>query len=381
MKVMIVARGYPTDKYKMNGIFEFDQAKALTKAGIDVFYVAIDVRSIRRWRKWGIEKKIIEGVKIYAINIPCGNISKKIRNKISIWALKELFEIVKFEYGEPDIIHAHFIGIGCLVSQVFKESKIPLVLTEHYSGMNQKNLSKYYTKIGELTYSRMDKVLAVSDYLANNIKEKFNIDVITVPNIIDLSKFIYTSRNRTLNTENYNFISVGRLHSDKRIDLLIEAFYKVFKETKDVSLYIFGDGPDRKVLEKMICQFKLEDKVFLMGLADRGAIAKTMSHSNCFVLPSRLETFGVAYIEAMAMGLPVIAAKSGGPEGFINEQNGIIVPVDSKEKLESALLKMYENMDYYNRDKIAETTRLKFSEENLTKKLIYIYETSLSRKD
>ena len=52
MKVLIVARGYPTEKYKMNGIFEFDQAKALVQAGHKVIYAAVDVRSIRRWRKW-----------------------------------------------------------------------------------------------------------------------------------------------------------------------------------------------------------------------------------------------------------------------------------------------------------------------------------------
>ena len=72
MYIMIVARGYPSEKYKMNGIFEFDQAKALAQEGHKVVYAAVDVRSIRRWRKWGIEKKTIYGVELYAINIPGG---------------------------------------------------------------------------------------------------------------------------------------------------------------------------------------------------------------------------------------------------------------------------------------------------------------------
>lgn len=83
MNVLIIARGYPTNKYKMNGIFEFDQAKALVEAGHNVFYAAIDLRSLRRWRKWGIERKSIDGVNIYAINIPCGRIPKIVLRKIA----------------------------------------------------------------------------------------------------------------------------------------------------------------------------------------------------------------------------------------------------------------------------------------------------------
>src|SRR5690554_6885050 len=112
MKVLIIARGYPTVKYKMNGIFEFDQARALTKTGVDVVYAAIDMRSFRRWRKWGIEKKIIEGVKVYAINIPCGRIPKRILYGVGLSGLKYLYSKIVKEQGEPDVIHSHFAAIN-----------------------------------------------------------------------------------------------------------------------------------------------------------------------------------------------------------------------------------------------------------------------------
>ena len=64
MYILIIARGYPTEKYKMNGIFEFDQAKALVQAGHKVIYTAVDVRSIRRCRKWGFESFEKYGVKL-----------------------------------------------------------------------------------------------------------------------------------------------------------------------------------------------------------------------------------------------------------------------------------------------------------------------------
>ena len=69
MFVLVVSRGYPSEKYPLHGIFEFDQAKALAKAGCKVIFACVDLRSLRRWRKWGYERLIKVGVVIYAINI------------------------------------------------------------------------------------------------------------------------------------------------------------------------------------------------------------------------------------------------------------------------------------------------------------------------
>lgn len=159
MRVLIVARGYPTKKYKMNGIFEFDQAKALVEAGIDVVYAAVDVRSIRRWRKWGCESFVKEGVQIESINVPCGRIPINILNKVKELSLSRLYKRIVYKYGKPDIIHSHFIGMGYITAKLFNNSDIPLVHTEHYSGMNQEELSVYYKYLGSNTYINMDKVI------------------------------------------------------------------------------------------------------------------------------------------------------------------------------------------------------------------------------
>lgn len=81
-------------------------------------------------------------------------------------------------------------------------------------------------------------------------------------------------------------------------------------------------------------------------------IAEQLSKSDCFVLASQSETFGVAYIEALAMGVPVIATKCGGPEGFVNENNGIMIDVDSESQLIEAMKYMYNNSDKYDREEI-----------------------------
>lgn len=380
MYILIISRGYPSEKYKMNGIFEFDQAKALAEAGHKVIYAAIDTRSFRRKRKWGFESLIKYGVQIEAINIPCGRIPKSILDRIRIVALRILYKKIESKYGKPDIIHAHFINSGYITAKVFDDSSIPLVLTEHYSAMNQKTLSSYYKRLGNYTYPRMSKVIAVSKYLANGLSQKFNIEPLIVPNIVDLSCFKYNDNKRKKQNDNFIIISVGRLIKSKRMDMLIEAFYHVFGSHKHIKLYIYGEGPERKYLEKMIKIYSLTDQIFLMGLASREEIAKRMSESNYFVLASQLETFGVAYIEAMAMGLPVIATRCGGPEDFVNNRNGILVPVDDVKALSNAMAYMYSNIDKYDKMFISTDIKNKYSPEIIANRLVETYRNLINKK-
>jgi hypothetical protein len=70
----LVSRGYPTHKISHEWYFEFDQAKALAARGHEVIFTAVDLRSIRPWRRWGKESLVKDGVKIEAINLPLGQV-------------------------------------------------------------------------------------------------------------------------------------------------------------------------------------------------------------------------------------------------------------------------------------------------------------------
>ncbi len=370
MYILIVSRGYPSEKYKMNGIFEFDQAKALVQAGQKVIYAAIDLRSIRRTRQWGYESFEKDGVKIEAINIPCGRVPKTLLNKVGVSALKKLYKRITLKYGNPDVIHAHFIDYGYITVKVFADSKIPMILTEHFSGMNKTTLSPYLLKLGEYTYHRMNQVITVSKALANNIKCTFGVQAITIPNIVDTTSFQYKEDKRD---DGFYFISTGALTVNKRMDLLILAFSKAFNK-RGMKLYIYGEGPERSKLQKMIHGLGLDEQVFLLGLVDRKEIARRMCESHCFVLASRRETFGVAYIEAMAMGLPVIATRCGGPEDFVTKGNGILIPIDNSDALVDALKTMYAKVSVFDRKKISDDTKEIFGPDSIAKQLVKVYE-------
>ncbi len=173
--------------------------------------------------------------------------------------------------------------------------------------------------------------------------------------------------------EFFGFIFIRGLIISKRMDLTIEAFAKAFRNNDKVTLTIFGEGPERTKLENMIEAYNIGHKVKLMGLQSRKQIAESLKNSDCFVLASQAETFGVVYIEALACGVPVIATKCGGPEGFVNDKNGILVNIDDISSLTEAIIYMYENINKFDRKYIADQTRIHFSSKTIAKEIIKIY--------
>ena len=91
MLTFLLSRGVPTQKYSTYGVFEFDQARALTQAGCKVVFLALDLRSVRRVRKWGFSSFERDGVQVRVLSIPLGNIPKKIFYPIGEWGLKMLY--------------------------------------------------------------------------------------------------------------------------------------------------------------------------------------------------------------------------------------------------------------------------------------------------
>jgi len=396
LNIFMFARGYPTREYPMNGIFEFDQAKALANLGHRVTFGALDLRSFRRKRPFGFESFEKDGVKIIALNLPVGNLGKSLTQKIRIRGIKKLYSRMLKEQGKPQVVHAQFINVGHAAATAFKERDFSLVYTEHYSGLNQQELTPHLKKLGEETYREVDELLAVSRYLGKNLNRHFGVTPKIIPNIVETDTFQYreTSSRREANesqrgTEEtpepseFSFISVGSLQKHKEHRLLIEAFGETFSESKilgeeawdrrNVKLYIYGGGPEKESLKALIHDLNLESQVFLMGQQPRQDIAKAMKNAQAFVLASKLETFGVAFIEAMAAGLPVISLAKGGPEDFIHTKNGSLLPEGTKEDLKTAMIRMVKEIEAY--DKIAVSREIKeiFAPKKIAEALVAVY--------
>jgi len=269
-------------------------------------------------------------------------------------------------------MHAHFTDIGYMVSKLHKKMHIPLVMTEHYSGIMKHEIDKrlYYT--ANEAYKNADVLITVSPALRNVIKEKFDKEAIYIPNIVDIKLFNYTPKK--IQDGIFRFVSVGALKLEKRIDLTIEAFAHAFSDNEKVTLTIYGKGPEKSKLEKLIQSYHIDDRVKLMGLQSRKDIAAFLKKSDCFVLASQAETFGVVYIEALASGLPVIATKCGGPECIVNDKNGLLIPVNDSNALAEAMKNIYHNISKYDRESIAKEAGDLYSPCAIANRLDEVYE-------
>jgi glycosyltransferase involved in cell wall biosynthesis len=152
-----------------------------------------------------------------------------------------------------------------------------------------------------------------------------------VENGVDLSIW----RQRSIQKEKNDliqFIFVGRLIDWKAIDILLEATRRLHGRLA-ISLEIVGDGPMRGSWQALADQLGLSSVVKFSGWLSQEACALRLQQADVFVLPSLFECGGAVVLEAMAMGLPVIATAWGGPIDYLNESCGILVKPDSRESL------------------------------------------------
>lgn len=372
MKVAIVSRGVPTKDDPLNGIFELDQAKALVGQGVEVAFVAIDFRSMDYKRKYGLLKYDLDGIKVFELSLPLGVYRR------AIPVLQRLF-LVAFRsmlksFGKPDVVHAHFYSIAAIASIAKQRYGLPFVITEHSSKLNKPlaSISQLDQKLTRMAYDACDRLISVSEVLRDHIKENFGKDCIVIHNMVDDSCFTFTGERRS--TLPFVYVSVGNLIQLKGFDKLIEAFASV---NDDARLLIIGDGPEKAHLQQQIATLRLEGRVELLGQVPRNRINEVFRACHAFVLNSSSETFGVSCIEAMLAGLPVIVTRCGGPESFIDESNGFLVPVNDHSAMVEAMRSMLSRYSTYDSFLISKQAKQRFSPSCIAQEIIALYKSLL----
>lgn len=371
MKVAIVSRGIPEPQNPMNGIFEWDQALALKNAGVDVVFIVLDLRSIRRKRKLSTHTFLKDGIQVVYGSSPLGAVPAPVFYTLGRLKLRKLLRYTIDNYGKPDIVHGHFTDIGAIAASECKNMGIPCVVTEHSSSMNLDKLSAYTRFMAKRAYGNADRLIAVSEKLKHRIEEHFNKTAEIIPNVVDVESIKFNKSIPKRKSEKIVFVSTGSLLTRKGHDLLVSSFASLPKGIAE--LIIVGEGPEKENLQRQISSLGLEDSIKLVGLKTRVEISEIYSKADCFVLASRRETFGVVYIEAMLAGLPVIATRCGGPEDFVNESNGILIDTDNEQQLAEALNMMIYKVKAFNKEIMHSYVLNAFGPSAVAYKLLNIY--------
>lgn len=367
MKIVVLSIGIPSERYPINGIFEFDQAKALAQAGHEVCSLALDFRAYSFKRRFGFFRYQKEGVNIYELSLPLGVYRRALPllQRIALWAFGK---IVK-EKGKPEVVHAHFYSMGAIGSIIKEKYGLPYIITEHSSKLNKtkEQISKLDCRLAQTAYRHCDLLITVSKALSQRIKENFGKDNIVIHNIVDTSTFLFEGR---LPHQGIAFVSVGNLTKNKGFDILIKAFASL---PDTATLDIIGDGLEKESLQQLTDSLNLSNRINFHGLQTRQKIQQIYSRSDVFALASHSETFGLSYVEAMLAGLPVIATRCGGPEDFVNENNGILVPTDDCKALSAAMNSFISSKNSFDSQSIAAFAESNFSPKSIAGKITEAY--------
>ncbi len=238
---------------------------------------------------------------------------------------------------KPDAVFAFLTKVSLLTLAAKLGTGVPVVACERNNPERQATHPLWNAILRRL-YGRAALIVCQTRGSMRCIPSRLHDRVVVIPNPI----MPYGVGGRLSGN---TLVAVGRLTHQKGFDLLIAAFAAVAGRHSDWGVEIWGEGPERDALERQIGQLKLDDRIRLRGQSEKpGSWLETAS---AFILPSRYEGFPNVLGEAMAAGLPAIAARCDfGPEEIIEHgQTGLLAESENVDALSAAIDQLLSDAD------------------------------------
>ena len=351
LKVLFITTWYPTKENPVSGIFVREHAKAV-RLYDDVVVLHLMGEDPKLKGFWRIEREVDE---TFTENIPTFRVWSRhfpiIKARYFYGILKSFPYIISKGF-RPDIIHSHIYVTGISSVLVGKLYRIPVVITEHSTEFPRKLLRSRDVWKSRFAFNRANMVFPVSNSLQRAMEEygieaRFQV----IPNVVDTNLFYPDSSDR-LKSPTKRLLTVALLDSShkKGIPLLLNALAYLTSKRDDWRLNILGDGPARTEYQRLTVDLGLANKVTFHGLKSKPEVAEFMRQSDLLVVPSLFETFSVVTAEALAAGIPVLATNCGGPEEFVTNDVGLLVPPGSVDALVGGLDYMLNHLERFKPD-------------------------------
>lgn len=245
------------------------------------------------------------------------------------------------------LLHAHAFLAGLPAKLLATVLRIPIVFTIHGSG-----IGVWYKMepgvIGRIKKRLENFILFKIKYdaqisVSSDIKgyKNVNSNIFFIPNAVDTESY---DKIKIKKDSAFKILFVGRLHIQKGLPYLIKAVSVLVGKYPNISLHLVGEGPQKKFLEKMVKNLKLERYIHFMGFVSGDKLIKEYKSSQLFVLPSFYEGQPLTLLEAWAAKIPVVATAVGENSKMVkNGFNGYLVNNLNSPELSKAIRKAIEN--------------------------------------
>lgn len=379
LNVLFLPKWYPNKFDPFDGNFIENHAHAIQRfCNVFVLFVHSDENCNSLYEVLEKDNKGIQEISVYF---------KKPKTGISI--LDRIFTALRYRKAQRmgfqklnvkiDLCHLHVLSRSSPLALTLKKNQsIPFMISEHWSGYHKEVgsykgfLKKWYTEkvVKNAAQTHTVSTPLKQSMLAHHLQSQYTV----IPNVVDTDLFIP----RAKSNKNTEVLFVGNLLQEpKRILDIIRQFALIAQERSNVRLSIYGEGKEESQCRDLIRELKLENVVRLMGVRKRNEIAEIMSQSDFLILFSDYENQPCVINEAMACGIPVLVPDIGGISELMREDLGILFPTGNEKAFHDGLLQMIDTHKEYSSSTIREFALQNFSEEEIGKKFLNMYNNIL----
>ena len=299
----------------------------------------------------------------------------------------KLVDVVKYE--KLDLLHVHYAiphaSAAFMAQQILKSQgiNIPFITTLHGTDITLVGKDPSFEPVITFSINNSNKVTAVSESLKQDTLHLFDIkkEIEVIPNFICFNEYQLPNNDKYKKrfAPNNEFIitHVSNFRKVKRIEDVVKIFDSLSSELS-CKLILAGDGPERYKIEHLCREKFNEDQVIFLG--NLKSTIEVLNISDLFLLPSEKESFGLAALEAMASGVPVISTISGGiPEVIEHGKNGFLSKIGDIEEMSKNAIKILSSTKIHQQFKDQAMERAKtFDIGNILPKYEDLYKKTIS---
>jgi len=346
MKIGIVL--YPT--FGGSGIVATELGKALSRKGHEIHFITYSQPV-----KLGVLRENIFYHEVSTSDYPLFEYTPYEQVLTS-----KLVDVVKFE--KLDLLHVHYAiphaSAAYMAQQILKTQgiNIPFITTLHGTDITLVGKDPSFEPVITFSINHSNIVTAVSENLKKDTLDLFNIkkEIEVIPNFICLEDYKQKNnqkyKNRIAKNNEKVITHISNFRKVKRIQDVIRAF-KIINDSIPSKLVLVGDGPERVKMERLGRELNISNNINFLG--NLKSTREVLNISDLFMLPSSSESFGLAALEALACGVPVIATNKGGiPEVVEHGKSGFLSEVGDFKDMSINALHILNNEKVHNEFKL-----------------------------
>ncbi|HTJ29593.1 MAG TPA: N-acetyl-alpha-D-glucosaminyl L-malate synthase BshA [Acidobacteriaceae bacterium] len=265
------------------------------------------------------------------------------------------------EYYKLDLLHVHYAiphSVSALLArQMLAERgrRLPFVTTLHGTDITLIGMDRSYLPITQYAIQQSDGVTSISAYLKGVTEEKFGITrpIEVIPNFVncdvykpyreDEQQIRIEARRRYATDDESLLVHLSNFRPVKRLTDALRVFAQV-ADRIPARMILIGDGPDRSAAEWLAHTLEIQDRVHFLGKQD--SVSELLPLADLMLMPSEMESFGLAALEAMACQVPTVATRVGGvPEVITDGKDGLLFNVGDVDGMAEAAVALLSNRE------------------------------------